>query len=131
MNQVQKLQNELAEIEARREQAIADIAAAKSEGITQMRDDIEAMIGENGYTLEEIFPELADPFQAPAGKSKRVKKKQDGAKYPAMCLKLDETKVYTRGPQPTWLKEAIIAEGMDPSIKADRDAFREKFMRLV
>ena len=46
-------------------------------------------------------------------------------------LNADPSKTYSKGPLPAWMKEAMVAAGMDPAMGLDRTNFKASHMTVV
>ena len=88
--------------------------------VEQIRD----LISENGYTADEILPLVAPPEP---DKPVRV--------FSTWAMKDDPSnppfKTYTRGVLPGWLKDAMVAVGLDPRMGDDRTKFKNERMFQV
>ena len=65
----------------------------------------------------------------PAAAQPRPRKARTGApsnvvSLPVWRLTVDPSKTYVRGVLPAWLKAAMVASGLDPAKKEDREAFK-------
>jgi DNA-binding protein H-NS len=111
------------------EQSKADLEKAlhqrwqeqKSELAQQIRDMIEAQ----GYDAEEIMGMiLPRRRRAAAGK-------KGGRSYVRYVDPQNPENVYVRGVLPGWMKQKMVEQGYDPSIKDDREAFKANYLHAV
>lgn len=104
------------------EGSLAEAKVAAREHVVQT---VRAMIDEAGFTPEEILP-----LVAPTAKGK-AKPASDGRAFPTYALIADPSKTYVRGVLPFWMKDAMYAAGLDPSMGADRTMFKMNYMAQV
>ncbi len=93
----------------------------KSDLAGKIRDQILA----EGFDVDEIL-ELVD----------RKKRAGGGAEKPAGSYKTyvdpeNPQNSYSRGVLPGWMKNRMQEAGLDPSNKADRDAFKARYLKPV
>lgn len=106
------LLKKLEELEAQREQIVADLAAGKAAELKGLVDAFKNQLSECGFELSEALA-LLGPKKTRAkrgtAQAKAVKGYEAGVTY--KNLKGDETWVGgTKGPQPKWLKD-LLASG--------------------
>jgi DNA-binding protein H-NS len=70
--------------------------------------------------------EIVGLIQAKKGRAKR---KNTNGGYARYVDPDNSDHVYVRGVLPNWLKEKMEAKGFNPAAKADRDQFREKYLK--
>lgn len=110
----------LNEIKAEEAELEAALAKAKIEMRSSIVEQIRDMLAENGFTADEILPLVAP---AEPAKPARV--------FSTYAMKDDPGKVYSRGVLPGWLKDAMIAVGLDPRMGEDRAKFKAEHMVQV
>ena len=102
-------------------QTRAQILIANRKGVAaQARELIAAA----GYDLEEIVPLIS------RGRRRRgspAALKSNG--YPRFVDPDNPDNVYTRGVLPGWMKEKMLALGLDPKTRTDRDSFKANHLR--
>jgi len=111
------------------EQSRADLEKAlnqrwqeqKSDLAQQIRDMIEAQ----GYDYEEIMGMVV-----PRGRRGATGKK-GGRSYVRYVDPQNPENVYVRGVLPGWMKQKMIEQGYDPSVKDDREAFKTNYLQAV
>lgn len=114
----------------------AALAAAKIASRDKVVEDVKGLIASNGFTTDEILPLL---MPKTAGKKRTRKAQAEGgaaasaseANYPTHALNSDPTKTYIRGVLPGWMKDAMVAAGLDPKQGADRAKFKTEQMHQV
>jgi len=117
---MKELIERLEEIDAEKTELEAALAQAKVEMKSSIVEQIRDLLAENGYTADEILP-LVAPAEPP--KPARV--------FTTWAMKDDTTKTYTRGVLPGWLKDAMVAVGLDPRMGEDRTKFKAEHMVQV
>ena len=118
-----QVQDHKATVEALEEdvrEAEKAIVAAKAALLAKARESVDAVIAESGLTREEVLQ--VTPASVAAG---------DGRQFPRYALKSDRSKVYARGRMPGWMVEAMLANGMRPSLDHERRSFRDQYMVVV
>jgi DNA-binding protein H-NS len=115
---------EMAEARARLEEAEAGIRAAMGRALAAVREAVDDMIRQSGFSRSEVLGISEGPAPEKA-KAKRARKASDSRGW---ALAADPGKVYVRGKMPGWLTTAMAAAGMDPELPADRLAFRTSHM---
>lgn len=123
---------ELAAIDLRKAELSAALDEAKGEFRYHIIKEVANYITSNGFTVEEIASALL-PKPSRGRKRQAGKSAADGgrASYPVYALRDDLSKTYTRGVLPAWLKLAMTAVGLDPSMGSDRAKFKEEHMTLL
>lgn len=117
---MKELIERLNEIKAEEAELEAALAQAKIEMKSSIVEQIRDLLAENGFTADEILP-----LVAPAEPAKPARN------FPTWALKSDQTKTYTRGVLPGWMKDAMAAVGLDPRMGADRITFKDAYMVQV
>jgi DNA-binding protein H-NS len=108
----------------------SELMQARHQILIANRKDVAAqareLIAAAGYDPEEIVPLInrgRRARRAPAAAPK-------GAGYPRFIDPDNPDNVYTRGVLPGWMKQKMLALGLDPKARADRDSFKESHLRL-
>lgn len=120
---VDELKAQLEEIE----QSKASIERALVERWQQQKSElarqIRGMIDEHGYDHEEIMGMVI-------GRRRRNSVgKKSGQGYLRYVDPENPENVYTRGVLPRWMKDKMASQGLDPSVKADRETFKTNHLR--
>ena len=134
---LEELLQHLADLEQQRTIAFHELEQRKQQGKYDVAQQVRDLIIGQGYTLEDILPlvtakrrrsytrrqqvSVPDPMpEAPAA--------PQGAYYvdPA-----NPANTYVKGALPAWLKEKIIAQGLDPKSKEDRIRFKAEYLHRV
>lgn len=98
-------------LEYRRQQTRKDLA-----------QEVREMILSRGHDLSDIL-DLAGSKKRGAGRG--VRQARSYARY------VDPTNPensYVRGVLPGWMKEQMVARGLNPKLKADRETFKEQYL---
>lgn len=105
-------------------------------------DTIRGQIQANGYEVPvvaaKLYPEgfrATVPLKARKPRSKagseskpKVPRPIASSVYPVYVLPNDETRTYTRGPLPVWMKDMMTACHLDPTVAKDRAIFKEEHL---
>jgi len=114
---MKELIERLNEIDSEKAEIEAALAQAKVEMKASIVEQIRDLLAENGYTADEILPLLVP---AKAAKPDRV--------FSTYAMKDNPGKVYSRGVLPGWMKDAMVAVGLDPRMGEDRTKFKAEHM---
>jgi DNA-binding protein H-NS len=125
--------SELREIELRKAELEAQVIEAKKTALTGIVEVIRKYITDNGYEVSELAGLLAPGQKGKAkGKAKAAGTKGSGTgSVTTYALNADPSKTYSKGPVPTWMKEAMVAAGMDPAMGLDRTNFKASHMTVA
>jgi len=122
---VEELQNQLQQVE----QSRADLEKALSqrwhEAKAELAQQIREMIEEKGYDVEEITSMIVPRRRRGAGA------KKGNRSYTRYIDPDNPGNVYIRGVLPGWMKEKMVAQGYDPSVKEDREAFKANYLQAI
>lgn len=110
--------DKIAELKARREQIDAEIQAEKQRGLDAFVERIIAMIAETEFSLTSVIARLRESRNPATPPRKQT----------LYRLKADPSKVYVKGPTPSWMKTAIAEAGMDAKDPASREMFKALHM---
>ena len=111
---------ELRQIDQRKAELEVKAAEMKKAALDGIVEAIRKYITDLGYEVPEIAALLIPKSKASVKPRKASAAPVEAAKYHLLS---DPSKTYSKGPLPTWMKEAMVAAGLDP---ADADA-RAKF----
>ena len=98
------------------------IEARRNEDKKVLAQEIKHKVREAGYDVGEIVGLIQ------AKKGRATRKKTNGG-YARYVDPDNSDHVYVRGVLPNWLKEKMEAKGFNPATKADRDQFRDKYLK--
>jgi hypothetical protein len=124
---------ELREIDQRKAELEIQAAEMKKAALDGIVEAIRKYITDLGYTVPEIAHLLVPGQKAPKAKGAGKTRKASGtpAAKTVYYLRSDPTKTYSKGPLPTWMKDAMLAAGKDPSMGLDRTEFKASHMAVV
>lgn len=97
----------------------------KSRRKTDLAVKVREMILAEGFEVDEIL-ELVDKKKRGAGGGEKP-----AGSYRAYVDPDNPNNSYSRGVLPGWMKARMEANGLDPANKADREAFKARFLRAV
>lgn len=115
-------------IEAQKAELLAAVAAKQAEARANILAQMRAACIDNDIDPAEVAAALKPPTN---DKRTRRASGTDTRVFPIYCLKSDPQRTYMRGVLPGWLKDAIMAAGLDPAKKEDRERFRADHMAVA
>ncbi len=122
---VDELQAQLQQIE----QSKADLQKALSqrwhEAKAELAQEIRELITTRGYDLDDILDLVTPKRRRGAGM------KKGNRSYTRYVDPENSDNVYVRGVLPKWMKEKMAAQGYDPSVRDDREAFKANYLQAV
>jgi DNA-binding protein H-NS len=126
---VEEIQQQLDEIEHSKAELQRALVVRRQEGKHEVAQQVRDLIISNGYELDEIVPLIqARRRRAPAA-AKSVS--SGGRDYTRYVDPENSENVYVRGVLPGWMKQKMQEQGYDPSVKADREAFKANYLQAV
>jgi DNA-binding protein H-NS len=123
---VDELQAQLHEIEQNKATLEKALNQRWHEAKAELAHEIREMITTRGYDLDDIL-ELVTPKRRKAA----VAAKKGNRNYTSYVDPENPDNVYVRGVLPKWMKEKMIAQGYDPSVKDDREAFKANYLQAL
>jgi DNA-binding protein H-NS len=128
---VEEIQQHLDEIEQSKSELQRALVARRQEARHGVAQQVRELILEHGYDLDEIIP-LIVPRRRRGAVAKVAKvAATSGREYTRYVDPEDPGNVYVRGVLPAWMKQKMQEQGYDPSVKADREAFKANYLRVV
>ena len=117
------LLKKLEELEAQREQIVADLAAGRAAELKGLVEAFKSQLSESGFDLSEavalLGPKKTRANKRGTGQAKALKGYEAGVTY--KNPKGDETWVGgTKGPQPKWLKDLLAGGKTFQSLAAKK-----------
>jgi DNA-binding protein H-NS len=125
---VDELQAQLQQIEQSKVDLEKALYQRWHESKTELALEIREMIETRGYDIDEIL-ELVVPKRRRGGAAAASKK--GNRNYIRYVDPEDPDNIYVRGVLPKWMKEKMSAQGYDPSVKEDREAFKANYLQAV
>jgi DNA-binding protein H-NS len=122
---VDELQSQLQQIEQSKVDLEKALYQRWHEAKSELAKEIRDLVESRGYDMEEIM-DLVTP------KRRRMATAKKGNRnYTRYVDPENPDNFYVRGVLPKWMKEKMRAQGYDPSIKDDREAFKANYLQAV
>lgn len=122
---VDELQQQLQEIEQSKVDLEKALYQRWHEAKSELAQEIRDMVTNRGYDMEEIL-ELVAPKRRRGAVAKKGNRN-----YTRYVDPENPENVYVRGVLPKWMKERMAAQGYDPSVKDDREAFKANYLQAL
>lgn len=122
-----EIQRQLAEIEQNKAELSRVLNERREEAKFEVAQQIKDLIAQYGYTQEEIIPLIEGKRRRGSGRRGLGGSRQ----YTRYVDPQDSSNVYVRGVLPGWMKQKMLEQGYDPSIKQDREAFKSNYLQAV
>ena len=123
---VDELQAQLQEIEQSKVDLEKALYQRWHEAKAELAQEIRDMVTGRGYDMDEIL-DLVAPRRRRAG----AMAKKGNRSYTRYVDPENSENVYVRGVLPKWMKERMVAQGYDPSVKDDREAFKSNYLQAL
>lgn len=127
---VEQIQQQLDEIEHSKAELQRALVVRRQEGKHEVAQQVRDLILNNGYDLEEIVP-LIQSRRRRAAAAVAKAPASGGRDYTRYVDPENSDNVYVRGVLPGWMKQKMQEQGYDPSVKADREAFKANYLQAV
>lgn len=125
---VEEIQQQLDEIEHSKSELQRALVVRRQEARHEVAQQVRELILNNGYELEEIVPLI----QARRRRAAAAKAAPSGGRdYTRYVDPENPENVYVRGVLPGWMKQKMQEQGYDPTVKADREAFKANYLHTV
>jgi len=129
----EEIQRHLAELEKQRINVLKALKQRQEQGKYDLAQTIKDMIAEQGYVLDEIVPLLAaKKRRTPTRRQTLAEPVPVAAASPQGAYYFDPenaANIYVKGAIPTWMKQKMLDQGLDPKNKDDRNAFKARFLK--
>lgn len=126
---VEEIQQQLEAIEHNRSELEHALAVRRQEAKHEVVQQVRDLILNNGYELDEIIPLVQARRRRATPAAKAVA--SGGREYTRYVDPESPDNVYVRGVLPGWMKQKMQEQGYDPGVKADREAFKAKYLQTV
>lgn len=134
---LEELQQHLAELEQQRAIVFHELEQRKQQGKYDVAQQVRDLIIGQGYSLEEILPLVTAKRRRSSTRRQQVSVPEATPQAPAAPQGVyyvdpdNPANTYVKGALPAWLKEKIVAQGLDPKSKEDRIRFKAEFLHRV
>lgn len=128
---VEEIQQHLDDIEQSKAELQRALVARRQEARHGVAQQVRDLILENGYDLEEILPLISARRRRGSVAKAAKPAPTSGREYTRYVDPENPDNVYVRGVLPAWMKQKMQEQGYDPSVKADREAFKANYLRVL
>lgn len=125
---LEEIQQQLDEIEQSKselQRALSERRESERYGVAQ---EVKDLIIARGYDVEEIVPLVTTRRRRGRAAARTTSGSRDYRRY---VDPENSDNYYVRGVLPGWMKQKMQEQGYDPSVKADREAFKANYLQLV
>jgi DNA-binding protein H-NS len=122
---VDELQEQLQQIEQSKSDLQKALSKRWHEAKSELAQEIREMIEARGYDIDEIL-ELVVPKRRRGSSAKKGNRN-----YTRYVDPENPENFYVRGVLPKWMKQKMTAQGYDPSVKDDREAFKTTYLQAI
>lgn len=126
---VDEIQQQLAEIKSSEAELKRALEVRRQEAKSEIAQQIKDLIAQYGYETDEILP-LVEAKRRRAATAVRRAPSGD-RQYTRYVDPQNADNVYVRGVLPGWMKQKMLEQGYDPSVKADREAFKSSYLQAI
>ncbi len=128
---VEEIQQQLEDIEQSKAELQRALLVRRQEGKHEVAQQVRDLILTNGYELEEIVPLIQARRRRAVAASKTPAPSVGGRDYTHYVDPENPDNVYVRGVLPGWMKQKMQEQGYNPTVKADREAFKANYLQTV
>jgi DNA-binding protein H-NS len=126
---VDEIKQQLDEIEQSKAELQRALFSRRQEARAGVVSQIREIIAKNGYEIDEVVQLLQQRRgRRGAVAASPVTGSRDYTRY---VDPENPANVYVRGVLPGWMKQKMQEQGYDPSVKADREAFKKNYLQSV
>jgi DNA-binding protein H-NS len=125
---LEEIQQQLDDIEQSKVELQRALTARRDEERHSVVQEVKDLIVSRGYDLDEIIPLLAPRRRR--GRAASGRTVSGSRAYKRYVDPENSDNVYVRGVLPGWMKQKMQEQGYDPSVKADREAFKANYLQL-
>lgn len=125
---VDQIQQQLEEIEQSKAELQRALVARRQEAKHGVAQQVRDLIIQSGYDLDEIVPLIVPRRRRGVAAARPA---ATGREYTRYVDPENPSNVYVRGVLPGWMKQKMQEQGYDASVKADREAFKANYLKVV
>ena len=125
---VDQIRQQLEEIEQNKSELQRVLSTRRQEAKQGVVQQIRDLIASNGYDLDEILPLVTSKRRRAGAAVSRAA--ASGRDYTRYVDPENPENVYVRGVLPGWMKQKMQEQGYDPTVKADREAFKANYLQV-
>ena len=126
---VEEIQQQLDAIEQSKSELQRALAVRRQEAKHEVAQQVRDLILSIGYELNEVIPLVQARRRRGASAAKATS--TSGRDYTRYVDPENPDNVYVRGVLPGWMKQKMQEQGYDPTVKADREAFKANYLQAV
>ncbi|MBV5274136.1 MAG: H-NS histone family protein [Lamprocystis purpurea] len=126
---VDEIQQQLETIEQNKAELQRALVTRRQEAKHGVVAQVRELITQNGYELDEILPLIT--ARRRRGTAAAARPATSGRDYTRYVDPENPANVYVRGVLPGWMKQKMMEQGYDSSVKADREAFKANYLQAV
>ncbi len=119
-----EIEERLTSLESDRAALETALEQKRQQSKTDLAQEVRDLILSRGYEIAEIIDQLTT-------KRRGAGRIRSGRSYTRYVDPENPGNVYVRGVLPQWMKEQMAAQGLDPKEKADREAFKERYLNRM
>jgi DNA-binding protein H-NS len=129
---VDEIQQQLDEIEQSKAELQRALVTRRQEARHGVAQQVKDLIAEHGYEIDEILPLIVARRRRGAGRAAaQPRATQSGREYTRYVDPENAENIYVRGVLPGWMKQKMQEQGYDSSAKADREAFKANYLKVM
>ena len=125
---VDQIQQQLEEIEQSKAELQRALVARRQEAKHGVAQQVRDLIIQGGYDLDEIVPLIVPRRRRGTAAARPA---ATGREYTRYVDPENPENVYVRGVLPGWMKQKMQEQGYDASVKADREAFKANYLKVI
>jgi DNA-binding protein H-NS len=126
---VDQIQQQLEAIEQNKAELQRALVARRQEAKHSVAQQVRDLIAQGGYELDEIVPLIVPRRRR--GTAAAARPAASGREYTRYVDPENPSNVYVRGVLPGWMKQKMRDQGYDPSVKEDREAFKNNYLKVA
>jgi DNA-binding protein H-NS len=127
---VDEIQQQLEEIEQSKAELQRALVVRRQEAKHGVVQSVRDLIVQSGYDLDEIVPMIV-PRRRRGAAAPAARPAATGREYTRYVDPENPANVYVRGVLPGWMKQKMHEQGYDATVKADREAFKANYLKVI